>query len=570
MTIPTHADTGRPARWRLGSRALATAVTAAVLCAAAAAAPDRAGAQARARRDDGEDRRPTCRCSGDDRAQTLQMVHAIRFVLAAGGLQGRQVPRPLRVARRRDRLRAASGTRDAARRNARSYAADPTIVGVIGTYNSGCAAIEIPILNRVALAMVSPGNTYAGLTKAAIGNDFGEPASYYPAGGRNYTRVVPSDDNEGRIGAAYMKRTLHATKVFVLNDRSDYGRLTASTFEDEAKQLGLRIVGPRRLGPAAQELRRPDDADQGDRRRRHLHRRRHGPQRRAAPARQGGRARRQRQGEGRRDRRLRLPRRCFRQAGRVDRRRDRRHVARARRPTGSAERPAASCDAFAKAEGDVPIHDWTIFAAGGDAGPARRDRALRRHPQGRRREAVRDRPGEDRARADVVRRQRRPEVGDRGAVQGAGTATGSTSARGPTSRRSSRASSPGRRRRSSRSGRRSPRTTSTTRRTCRKADRFTGDEHPADAALRRGVQAQRVHRLAEDGRRRVLEPAATGRGSPTTTTSTRRSASGWATCRTGCTSRPRRAAASRRCSTTGPTYPERLHGRRGPDADATR
>ena len=40
-----------------------------------------------------------------------------------------------------------------------------------------------------------------------------------------------------------MKRTLHATKVFVLNDRSDYGRLTASTFEEQAKQLGLRIVG---------------------------------------------------------------------------------------------------------------------------------------------------------------------------------------------------------------------------------------------------------------------------------------------------------------------------------------
>ena len=69
--------------------------------------------------------------------------------------------------------------------------------------------------------MVSPGNTYAGLTKPAIGNDFGEPASFYPAGGRNYTRVVPSDDNEGRVAAGYMKQTLHATRIFVLNDRSD-------------------------------------------------------------------------------------------------------------------------------------------------------------------------------------------------------------------------------------------------------------------------------------------------------------------------------------------------------------
>ena len=54
--------------------------------------------------------------------------------------------------------------------------------------------------------------------------------------------------------------------------------------------------GPRRLGPAAQELRRPDDADQGHRRRRALRRRRLRPQRRPPAPRQGGRARRQRQG----------------------------------------------------------------------------------------------------------------------------------------------------------------------------------------------------------------------------------------------------------------------------------
>ena len=122
---------------------------------------------------------------------------------------------------------------------------------MIGTFNSGCSAIEIPILNRAALAMVSPGNTYPGLTKAAIGNDFGEPATYYPAGGRNYTRVVPSDDNEGRIAAAYMKRTLHVTKVFVLNDRSDYGRLDRVDLRRAGEAARPQDRRPRRLGPAA-------------------------------------------------------------------------------------------------------------------------------------------------------------------------------------------------------------------------------------------------------------------------------------------------------------------------------
>jgi branched-chain amino acid transport system substrate-binding protein len=179
---------------------------------------------------------------GEDRKQTLQMVDAIRFVLQ--GAHYRAGKYRIEFESHDDSL-ASTGEWDEGRcgRNARSYVADRAVVGVIGTYNAGCSAIEIPILNRAALAMVSPGNTYAGLTKAAIGNDFGEPATYYPAGGRNYARVVPSDDNEGRVAAGYMQRTLQATKVFVLNDRSDYGRLTAAAFEDEAAQLGLRVVG---------------------------------------------------------------------------------------------------------------------------------------------------------------------------------------------------------------------------------------------------------------------------------------------------------------------------------------
>ena len=34
------------------------------------------------------------------------------------------------------------------RTNAQRYAANPDVIGVIGTYNSGCAAIEMPILNK--------------------------------------------------------------------------------------------------------------------------------------------------------------------------------------------------------------------------------------------------------------------------------------------------------------------------------------------------------------------------------------------------------------------------------------
>src|SRR5436305_63367 len=71
--------------------------------------------------------------------------------------------------------------------NAHLYANNKSVIGVLGTFNSGCAKIEVPVLNRASLAMVSPANTNPGLTKKW---DVGEPQKYYPTGTRNYARVV--------------------------------------------------------------------------------------------------------------------------------------------------------------------------------------------------------------------------------------------------------------------------------------------------------------------------------------------------------------------------------------------
>jgi branched-chain amino acid transport system substrate-binding protein len=51
--------------------------------------------------------------------------------------------------------------------NARLYASNTSVMAVVGTFNSGCAEIEVPILNRShpgPVAMVCPANTYPGLT----------------------------------------------------------------------------------------------------------------------------------------------------------------------------------------------------------------------------------------------------------------------------------------------------------------------------------------------------------------------------------------------------------------------
>ncbi|MEN9206191.1 MAG: ABC transporter substrate-binding protein, partial [Thermostichales cyanobacterium DRC_bins_46] len=80
-----------------------------------------------------------------------------------------------------DDATAAAGKWDPAQvaSNANKIVADRDVVAVIGHFNSGATKISLPILNKANLAMVSPANTYAGLTKPGLGEQ-GEPEVYYP------------------------------------------------------------------------------------------------------------------------------------------------------------------------------------------------------------------------------------------------------------------------------------------------------------------------------------------------------------------------------------------------------
>jgi len=118
---------------------------------------------------------------------------------------------------------------------------DPDVMVYLGTYNSGAAKISIPKLNAASLVMISPANTYPGLTKPGRGAP-NEPDIYRPTGTINYFRVVPADDIQGAVGAEWAKK-LGARKVFVLHDRELYGKGIADIFKARAEALGLKILG---------------------------------------------------------------------------------------------------------------------------------------------------------------------------------------------------------------------------------------------------------------------------------------------------------------------------------------
>jgi branched-chain amino acid transport system substrate-binding protein len=128
-------------------------------------------------------------------------------------------------------------------KNAQAHSATENEVAVMGTYNSGCAKIEVPTLNQAPngpLLMVSHANTNPGLTKAW---DPGEPEKFYPNGKRNYARVITTDDYQGAAAAQFVAKDLKLKKCYVLNDNQTYGQGVAKAFADEAKKQGIEVLG---------------------------------------------------------------------------------------------------------------------------------------------------------------------------------------------------------------------------------------------------------------------------------------------------------------------------------------
>ena len=189
---------------------------------------------------------------GDSRRRSLQMNDAITLVLEGAGWHagGRNV-----AFQACDDSEADTGlwSKAQCQANARAYAADPSVLGVVGTYNSGCAEAIVPILGAApggGVAMVSPGNTLICLTQQGPGCPKGEPGSLYPQR-RNYARVVPNDAYQGAglAGFAQQQRIKRAYVLYAGGDPTSLGQ--ARTFRGAAKSLGIKIAGFRAWNPAA-------------------------------------------------------------------------------------------------------------------------------------------------------------------------------------------------------------------------------------------------------------------------------------------------------------------------------
>jgi branched-chain amino acid transport system substrate-binding protein len=142
-----------------------------------------------------------------------------------------------------DDATAATGdwTPEAETTNAQKAEADPDVMVFIGPYNTGAAEISMPILNQAGIFQISPAVTGPQLTKP--GFEPGKPEAFKPSGRPHFCRVVPTDDVQSLVGAVFIHDHLKKKTVYLLDDRSPYGKGIANLFIKVAADVGLQIIG---------------------------------------------------------------------------------------------------------------------------------------------------------------------------------------------------------------------------------------------------------------------------------------------------------------------------------------
>ena len=112
--------------------------------------------------------------------------------------------------------------------NARNMVADPDVLVIVGHFNSGVALPSSEVYKDAMLTMISPANTATEIT------DRGYP---------NVNRVCGRDDVQGPVGARFAAQELQLKSVYIIHDKTLYGQGVAETFRNEAKKLGMNVMG---------------------------------------------------------------------------------------------------------------------------------------------------------------------------------------------------------------------------------------------------------------------------------------------------------------------------------------
>jgi branched-chain amino acid transport system substrate-binding protein len=181
---------------------------------------------------------------GPEAQNGRDVVDAARLALAdANGMAGRLRIRAIYLDDTSGHGAKAQWSPAAAAANARRASQDSAAIAYIGDFDSGATRFSLPVTNEAHILQVSPASSAIDLVQPFLGAGDQIPEEAQPTGQRTFGRVIPSDEAQAQAGAVWAKR-LHPHAVMVVRGHTQYDRVMASAFRDEAGAIGLRIAKP--------------------------------------------------------------------------------------------------------------------------------------------------------------------------------------------------------------------------------------------------------------------------------------------------------------------------------------
>ena len=107
---------------------------------------------------------------------------------------------------------------------------DPSVVAVIGHFNSGCTIPASQVYARAHLVMISPAASNPKLTQQQL-----DPSWKFP---KSIFRVNTTDDVQGPFAANFAYDKLHAHRACIIHDKTAYGQGVAEEFRKKFEALG--------------------------------------------------------------------------------------------------------------------------------------------------------------------------------------------------------------------------------------------------------------------------------------------------------------------------------------------
>ena len=125
------------------------------------------------------------------------------------------------------------GSPDQAPALAKQAIDDASVIGMVGPAFSGESKVADPLFDEAGLPIITP-----SATNPALADN----------GWKIFHRALGNDASQGPGAATYIDSTLKASKVFVIDDASEYGKGLA---DQVSSTLGSKVVGSDTIDPAA-------------------------------------------------------------------------------------------------------------------------------------------------------------------------------------------------------------------------------------------------------------------------------------------------------------------------------